>query len=151
MNRAAASNVTQLFERTDQDAWPFMRFWYAYPKKVAKIAAQRAWARLRPGEREACLKRLPIMLRYWDRTETLKQFMPHPATFLNERRWEDEVEGLDEPATDLGQCFWNRNANRDPSAGQCTERAVAQDDRANCYCEKHARSLGLKVKARAAA
>lgn len=141
------SNVTQLFERLPEAAWPFMRFWLEYPRKMDRVAATRAWAKLSDRDRAECLRRLPIIKRYWERSGTERRFIPYPATFLNSRRWEDEVEGEEAPATDLGQCFWNRNGNRDPHAGPCTERAVATDpSNGQVYCAKHGRSLGLRVK-----
>lgn len=82
-------------ERTDHAAPPrgdarFDRFWAAYPKKTAKPAALKAWRKLRPddGLLDAMLAALA-----WQRTT--KQWkddgiIPHPATWLNGRRWEDE-------------------------------------------------------------
>ncbi len=71
----------------------FDRFWQAYPRKTAKPQAAKAFARLRPDE--------PLLLRMlaalalqrqsaqWQRDEG--QFIPHPSTWLNGRRWEDEL------------------------------------------------------------
>lgn len=140
-------NVTPLFGRMPEESWPFLRFWLGYPKKVDELAAQRAWARLSDTDRRECMQRVAVIVRYWERTSTPRRYVPNPSTFLNNRRWRDHVEDLDEPASDLGQCFWNRNGNRDANAGQCAERAVASDHQGNCYCSRHARSLGLKVRA----
>jgi hypothetical protein len=62
----------------------FSKFWAAYPRKVAKGAALRAW----PGD-----EHLPAILTAigWQaKTWTDPKFIPHPATWLNGRRWEDE-------------------------------------------------------------
>jgi hypothetical protein len=65
---------------------PFSEFWKAYPKKVAKPAAQKAWSKC-AGESEAILA--DLKRRIWPDP----QFIPNPATYLNQRRWEDESVG----------------------------------------------------------
>jgi hypothetical protein len=65
----------------------FARFWEIYPRKVGKIAARKAWDRLtvKPDiviegvERMIADPNLPSL-----------EFLPHPSTWLNEGRWEDE-------------------------------------------------------------
>ena len=67
----------------------FSEFWSAYPRKVGKGEAEKAWLKLSPP--------LALVLESinWQREsrEWLKdggQFIPHPGTWLNSRRWEDE-------------------------------------------------------------
>ena len=71
----------------------FDRFWSAYPRKTAKPQAAKAFARLKPDE--ALLDRMLAALavhRQLDQwTRDKGQFIPHPSTWLNGRRWEDEV------------------------------------------------------------
>ena len=71
----------------------FDQFWSRYPRKVAKKAAAKAWERLAPnnGLIEAILTSLMVQSgsEAWGREGG--QFIPHPATWLNGRRWEDEV------------------------------------------------------------
>lgn len=71
----------------------FETFWTAYPRKVAKAAARKAWGKLKPGEslqREITdgLERA-IKSEQWARDGG--QYIPHAATWLNGRRWEDDV------------------------------------------------------------
>lgn len=70
----------------------FQSFWSAYPKKVGKEAARKIWARLKPSQ-----ELLDRMLRaineqcqsdQWQKDQG--QFVPHPATWLNQGRWDDE-------------------------------------------------------------
>lgn len=73
------------------DERSFREFWDAYPRKVARPAAVKAWQRLSPDTalREmmlAALERAKASDQWRDR-----QFIPHPATWLNGRRWEDEL------------------------------------------------------------
>ncbi len=67
----------------------FDLFWSEYPNKQAKLAAKRAWLKIKPDEREEVMSGIAR----WKRSESwLKddgQFIPHPATFLNQRRFED--------------------------------------------------------------
>ena len=71
----------------------FDLFWQAYPKKVAKEAAKRIWRRLNPTPElfEAILRGV----KGWSETENWTsgggQFILHPTTFLNQRRWEDDI------------------------------------------------------------
>jgi len=70
----------------------FNQFWYEYPKKKAKLAAMRVWAKLKPDDElfEAImlgLRRARASIE-WKREGG--RFIPHPATFLNQGRWEDE-------------------------------------------------------------
>jgi len=65
----------------------FDHFWAAYPKKVGKPSAQRAWKKLTHSEREAALAAVPLSGRLVKRD---RDFQPYPATWLNDRAWEDE-------------------------------------------------------------
>lgn len=69
----------------------FEAFWAAYPRKVAKEAAAKAFARLRPDERLLGLMlaelRRQAASAAWQKDRG--EFVPHAATWLNGRRWED--------------------------------------------------------------
>ncbi len=72
----------------------FQKFWESYPRKVAKKRAESIWNRLKPDE--TLIKRIiaDVVVRSSseDWTKGGGQFIPHPATYLNGERWEDEVE-----------------------------------------------------------
>jgi hypothetical protein len=70
----------------------FADFWQQYPKKVAKPQALKAWRKLKPtgpllADLMAGLQRMKVSA---DSLKSGYQFIPHPATWLNGRRWEDE-------------------------------------------------------------
>ena len=76
------------------DAMPrgsFEKFWSAYPKKVGKQAAKKAFDRVKVPvetlltaiERQKCSAQ-------WSKDNG--QYIPNPATWLNQGRWEDELE-----------------------------------------------------------
>ncbi|OZI23605.1 hypothetical protein CAL26_09190 [Bordetella genomosp. 9] len=73
-------------------AHSFEQFWAAWPRRTAKRAAQKAWARMTPDEQAQAMEALPQHVRYWRVTGTESQYIPHPATWLNGARWEDEIE-----------------------------------------------------------
>lgn len=72
------------------DSW-FDAFWNSYPRKVAKPAAMKAW-KTANGDRDArtILDGLDRWIGYWQ-WDNEPRFVPHPATWLNQRRWEDET------------------------------------------------------------
>ena len=70
----------------------FQTFWQLYPRKVAKKQAEKSWKRLSQAEQTEVLKVLPNHIEYWRLKETDKEFIPHPATWLNQGRWEDELD-----------------------------------------------------------
>lgn len=68
----------------------FERFWKAYPRRVGKKVAERALAR---ALRETTIERILEAVRQQSGTWTDPKFIPHPATWLNAGRWEDQVGG----------------------------------------------------------
>src|SRR6266850_7129025 len=67
-------------------------FWIAYPRKIGKAKALKAYIALKPDD--ALQKTMLVAIgrqRQSEQWSTLR-FIPHPTTWLNERRWEDELE-----------------------------------------------------------
>ena len=72
-------------------ACAFAAFWAAYPRKVGKEAARRAFAKV---PKEAWPLLVPAvnaqkLSRQWQKDGG--QYIPNPATWLNQGRWEDEA------------------------------------------------------------
>ena len=71
----------------------FNQFWTAYPKHIAKQSAVKAFEKLKPDEKllEAMLKAIEMQKesKQWEKDGGA--FIPYPATWLNQRRWEDEL------------------------------------------------------------
>jgi hypothetical protein len=70
----------------------FEIFWKAYPRKVGKLACLKIWQR-RKYDRETVDKMLEtlkwqVKLKQWQD----KSLIPHPSTWLNQGRWEDEMD-----------------------------------------------------------
>lgn len=71
----------------------FTKFWKAYPRRVGKGAAERIFLRLKVDD-----ALLETMLNVIERAKHSKawiknggEFIPHPSTWLNQKRWLDEV------------------------------------------------------------
>ena len=77
----------------------FDEFWKAYPRKTGKAQAVKAWSKLKPRDHDQAIDILPEHVAYWHRVGTATQFIPHPATWLNGRRWEDELPSEGQTAT----------------------------------------------------
>lgn len=100
----------------------FEFFWKAYPKKVGKDAAYKAFAKRKPDEQ--LTQTMIAAVRKQTATEQWKkdngQFIPHASTWLNEGRWQDSTEigaeqdwrttrkGVEDMAERLGLGRWNQ-------------------------------------------
>lgn len=76
----------------DKENGPFEKFWNKYPKKVAKGAVRKSWSKLKApvATLVEILKALEWQIKSEQWTEENGRFIPNPATYLNQRRWEDE-------------------------------------------------------------
>lgn len=70
----------------------FQEFWKAYPKKVGKGAAEKAFKKYKPDDAllNTMLKAIEIQLQSEQWKKDSGQYIPNPATWLNQKRWEDE-------------------------------------------------------------
>lgn len=71
----------------------FDQFWQAYPKKTAKQQAFKAFEKLKP-DKALLTTILSSLERHKQSVQWTKdggQYIPYPATWLNGRRWEDEI------------------------------------------------------------
>jgi hypothetical protein len=69
----------------------FDEFWSLYPRKIAKATARKAWQRLSAEQQLMAAKAIDAHCQYWSAKETELEFIPHPATWINQERWEDEL------------------------------------------------------------
>lgn len=83
--------------KTDSVSQDFQRFWEAYPRKSNKATAAKAWAKLKP---DAELVDRILSAISWQKTQDQwvrddGRFIPHPATWLNAKGWENEPVKID--------------------------------------------------------
>lgn len=80
----------------------FEQFWKVCPRKAGKGAARTAWVRAcRKADPPTILAGLERAKLGWRDVEP--QFIPHPATWLNQERWLDEPPGNGPPGVRLVQ------------------------------------------------
>jgi uncharacterized protein YdaU (DUF1376 family) len=73
----------------------FEIFWKGYPKKTAKENAKKAWLKIKPNDE--LIAKITKAVKEQKLSERESQFIPHAATWLNARRWEDEVTATQKP------------------------------------------------------
>jgi len=94
-----STNSTERVERESRERVPpisprgFDEFWKLYPRKKSKGQAEKAWSSLKPNE-----QLVVAILQGIERAKTSEswrkdggQYIPHPATWLRAKGWEDEI------------------------------------------------------------
>ena len=95
--------------------------WYeVYPKKAKRPAAERAFAKAR---KDASFEELMVGARRWAEAGIEKQFIPYPATWLNNRQWEDE------PPTRRPRPSWQMDNNERMAAAYRQGTRQTEQDR----------------------
>ena len=64
----------------------FDQFWAIYPRKTGKQAASKSFAKLSNADQQEALNNISRLY-----SQTPVQFVPHAATYLNGKRWEDQA------------------------------------------------------------
>lgn len=71
----------------------FLAFWHAYPRHVGKGAARSAFIKaMKICDGDTIIQAAIKYAKHCDEMGTDRQFIPHPATWLNAERWEDDLE-----------------------------------------------------------
>lgn len=68
----------------------FLAWWTAYPLKVGKEAARKAWVKT-AAHRPMLSVLLQAITTQRKSRRWREGFIPNPATWLNQHRWEDEL------------------------------------------------------------
>ncbi|MCL5024829.1 MAG: hypothetical protein M1497_15970 [Nitrospirae bacterium] len=71
----------------------FSLFYEAYPKKLKKAKAWEAWQKINPenGTFELIMDALKRFKETEEWRKDSGKYVPHPTSWLNQRRWEDEI------------------------------------------------------------
>lgn len=99
LERKNATKEEEEEEEEVNEALPvFDDFYRHYPKKKNKQAAQKAWNKLKPTkellQKMICALEQHKKLPDWKKENG--QFIPYPSSWLNGKRWEDEMDTGDE-------------------------------------------------------
>lgn len=121
-NKQGNNNYTSASRRGAHDE-SFEEFWSEYPRKVSKPAALKAWNKLKPDE--DLIEQIMSGLEKWRNSDDWArdngQYIPYPATWLNGRRWEDDVRSSGErkpQSTPVRQVSGQQYQQRDYSGEQ---------------------------------
>lgn len=89
----------------------FARFWSVYPRHVAKPNARKAFDKINPddGLLETMIQAIEQQKRSDQWTRDNGQYIPHPATWLNQRRWEDETPAVSQKKAVIAQDYDQRD------------------------------------------
>lgn len=105
-NTRVINNNTPLPPQGEGESWK--NFWKAYPRKVSKPAALRAWKKINPDA--GTVTAIMEGLERWKQCEQWcrdgGRFVPYPATWLNARNWETPPDlPQQEPASFMPEGF----------------------------------------------
>ena len=75
---------TLMYDKSEFDA-----FWKAYPKKVGKDAALKAWEKAKPRIDDV-MQALSWQIKSDQWFKNGGQYIPNPSTYINQGRWQDE-------------------------------------------------------------
>lgn len=78
--------------RTDNQIYilSFNEFWKHYPRKISKANAEKAWLRLKPNEE--LVNKILTAIKTHETFRKESDFIPHAASWLNAKRWDDEID-----------------------------------------------------------
>jgi hypothetical protein len=85
---SSSSSINNTIDRFDE-------FWKAYPRKVSKGAAEKAWNKIKPNNETVTLMIKAISAQKLSEVE--EKFIPYPASWLNATKWLDEVKSTQKP------------------------------------------------------
>lgn len=107
-------------QRTESKQDYFDIFWSSYPKKVGKGAAEKSWKKIKPTKDllEKMLNAIETAKQSMQWNKDNGQYIPNPATWLNQKRWEDEI------IIDNKYSNKSKNSNNMPSAMTTAQKAL---------------------------
>ena len=114
--------ASALRESAKEDLFP--KFWMLYPRKQDKAKAQKAWAKLKVTDDLFSLiaKGLSAQVLSADWLKEGGKYVPMPTTWLNGKRWEDEL-----PASNVHPFPMKKQANG-PDYDSTNWRSDTSDD-----------------------
>ena len=86
-----------------------------YPIKKSKQASMKAFSRIPKKTIQDFIQGLKAHIKHWEEEGVDRQFIPHLSTFINQRRWEDEIVSSisDKPKfkDEMDKQIYDRNQN----------------------------------------
>jgi hypothetical protein len=88
IDKASSVKASKSLDQQESEMY-FEDFWYKYPKKVGKQEAIKAWKKAKPDILQVIdALNWQISSKQWQADNG--KYIPNPATYLNQGRWEDE-------------------------------------------------------------
>lgn len=87
----------------------FDLFWKLYPNKTAKEKARKSWEKIGAELHPEIMAALGKQAASHAWTKDDGQFVPHPTTWLNGKRWQDEIKGAPSGANSRHSGFSERD------------------------------------------
>jgi len=86
----ASDEVTIVKEPKSKNESEFDTFWQTYPRRIARSKAQTSWnTNVRKKDIQPLMDGLNQWIKQWRKEGIEPQFIPYPATWLNQKRWQD--------------------------------------------------------------
>jgi hypothetical protein len=84
------SNKDNTIKINEKDKYPFEQYWELYLKKGVRSKAMESFKKLSNQEKELMLTFIPKYIKNHQDADKV-EFIPHFATFINQKRWNDEL------------------------------------------------------------
>lgn len=94
---------TKKVKKDKQNNELFDKFWEAYPKKRDKQSSKKAFTKLNVDVKlfDKMMASLSQAKSSYDWQKNNGQYIPYPSTWLNGRRWEDELSNVSQPQSHI--------------------------------------------------
>ncbi len=84
--------IKKEINKKESDICPyFLEFWEIYKRKIDKQKAEKKFERLSTQEKMLAVAGAKKWAEKWEIEQTDLEFIPHPTTWLNNRRWEAQI------------------------------------------------------------
>lgn len=95
-------------EIVDKREMLFNEFWKAYPRKVNKNGAKKSFMRIPKLEQlfPTIMEKLEMFKKTKNWQDNNGQYIPHPQTWINQKRWEDEMENPNNVFDSIDMSRW---------------------------------------------
>ncbi|HEY5918591.1 MAG TPA: helix-turn-helix domain-containing protein [Chryseolinea sp.] len=93
VQKLTSPNIGRVSKDINNTHSGFDQFWKAYPRRIAKKKALQVWSKIKfePDTLQKILNSLETYKKTPQWTKDNGSYIPHPATWLNQERWDDEL------------------------------------------------------------
>lgn len=109
LSKKAKSNLTSSAEKSSarRDSPLFLAFWQAYPRKIGKAPSRVAFSKaIKKADPNQIIQAAIAYSNHCDEMGIEIQYRPHPKTWLNQERWEDDLEAEKQEVTQVKNHDW---------------------------------------------